>query len=298
MKEPLITIVTVSYNAVHDIERTIQSVTAQTYQNIEYIIIDGASTDGTVDIIKKYESEISHWISEPDEGIYFAMNKAIKILNGKWVNFMNAGDTFVDENVIKKMVKETASNADIYYGARYIQNGKKKNLEKTASLDDFYYNMPFGHQATFIRKSILKKYQFDQSYQLSSDYDFFIKCYQDKYIFQDLGFPVCVFQAGGLSTTMRLKSVVETLKVLTDHTDAQTVKNSMFFSKTLKNIIIEETDMFTGKSSVEDNHKSTDTELYLKELSKIKFLYNPLKKYKTYKKLMHAFYTSKKETAK
>ena len=292
--KPLVTVVTVSYNAVEDIERTIQSVTEQTYSNIEYIIIDGDSKDGTVDIIKKYEEKISHWISEPDDGIYYAMNKAIEVINGEWVNFMNAGDTFIDNNVIKNIVSQTITNSDIYYGSRYIQNGKNKNLDNTAPLDSFYYNMPFGHQATFIKKAILKKYQFDQSYQLSSDYDFFIKCYQDKYIFQNLEFPVCVFQAGGLSTTMRLKSVLETLKILNDHTDAETVKNSMFFSRTLKNIIIEETHMFAEQPLLKNDHKSTDIERYLNKLSKIKFLYNPLKKYKTYKKLMQAFYKHKR----
>ncbi len=83
---------TVTYNAEELLEETILSVINQSYKNIEYIIIDGASTDGTIDIIKKYEEKIDYWMSEPDEGIYFAMNKAIEKATGKWINFMNAGD--------------------------------------------------------------------------------------------------------------------------------------------------------------------------------------------------------------
>lgn len=94
---PLISVVTVSYNAVGTIEQTLLSVINQTYPNIEYIIIDGGSTDGTVDIIKKYADEIVYWISEPDKGIYDAMNKGIKKANGEWINFINAGDSYYDK---------------------------------------------------------------------------------------------------------------------------------------------------------------------------------------------------------
>ena len=94
MNNPKITVVTVCYNAVKDIEKTILSVVNQTYDNIEYIVVDGGSKDGTVNIIQKYEDRITKWISEPDKGIYDAMNKGILMATGDWINFMNAGDYF------------------------------------------------------------------------------------------------------------------------------------------------------------------------------------------------------------
>lgn len=101
--DTLISVVTVSYNAVSTIEQTILSVINQTYPNVEYIIIDGGSTDGTVDIIKKYADKIAYWVSEPDKGIYDAMNKGVVVATGEWINFMNAGDIFTDSDVIDKL---------------------------------------------------------------------------------------------------------------------------------------------------------------------------------------------------
>ncbi len=102
-KQPLISVITICYNAAAGIERTIQSVLGQTYRNIEYIIIDGGSSDGTVDIIKKYEDRFEYWVSEPDKGIYDAMNKGIKHAEGEWLNMMNAGDNFADKDVLKNI---------------------------------------------------------------------------------------------------------------------------------------------------------------------------------------------------
>lgn len=89
-----ISIITVVYNGISEIEKTIQSVLNQTYPNIEYIIIDGGSTDGTIDIIKKYQGQLAYWVSEPDEGIYYAMNKGIQKATGEWIHFRNCGDYF------------------------------------------------------------------------------------------------------------------------------------------------------------------------------------------------------------
>ena len=105
-KHGCVTVVTVTYNAQDYLEKTIQSIISQSYSDIEYIIIDGGSTDGTLDIIKKYEKNITYWVSESDNGIYDAMNKGIKKASGEWINFMNAGDGFVDTNSIEPETNE------------------------------------------------------------------------------------------------------------------------------------------------------------------------------------------------
>jgi len=132
---PNITIITVSYNAVKTIEDTILSVINQTYPNIEYIIIDGGSTDGTLDIIKKYQDKITYWVSEPDKGIYDAMNKGTLKATGVWLNFMNAGDTFYDHQVLEKVFKDKDwSNTDVIYGDVVYVYPNKEEIRKTTSL--------------------------------------------------------------------------------------------------------------------------------------------------------------------
>ena len=129
MENTKVTIVTVTYNAKDLLEETIHSVLNQTYTNIEYIIIDGNSTDGTFEIIKKYEDKIDYWVSEPDDGIYYAMNKAIEKASGEWINFMNAGDTFTNFDTVEYVINNKSTNAELLYGDFFI---KELNTVKKA----------------------------------------------------------------------------------------------------------------------------------------------------------------------
>ena len=131
--DTLISIVTVSYNAVLTIEQTILSVINQTYPNVEYIIIDGGSTDGTVDIIKKYANKIAYWVSEPDKGIYDAMNKGGLKATGDFIQFLNAGDWFENEHVIEKIFKDWYKRVDVIYGDMIIRRSDSFVLDQRTS---------------------------------------------------------------------------------------------------------------------------------------------------------------------
>lgn len=167
---PLLSIITIVYNDYQNIEKTILSVINQTYKNIEYIIIDGGSSDGTIDVIKKYENKISYWISESDKGIYDAMNKGIDQATGKWINFMNAGDTFYDDSVLSYIFSQNI--ADIYS----IVYGKTLFIYDTMSQIVMKSNnkyMPACHQSIFVRTEDMKNNKFDLKYKIAADYNYF-----------------------------------------------------------------------------------------------------------------------------
>ncbi|MDD2974203.1 MULTISPECIES: glycosyltransferase family 2 protein [Aliarcobacter] len=208
---PKVTVVTVTYNAEKYLEQTIKSVIEQDYPNIEYIIIDGASSDKTVDIINKYEKYITYWISEPDSGIYDAMNKGIDIATGEWINFMNAGDSFVEKNTISKVVKKIGEDTDIISGDIFYIESDKKTYKKSAKLENKLKHMFCFHQTMFTKISLMKKYKFNTNFKIAGDYDFILKCAMNNYNFKLVSIPIANFLAGGLSEANNLIGRIEEL---------------------------------------------------------------------------------------
>lgn len=179
--KPKVTIVTVVYNGIDSIEETILSVINQDYTDKEYIIIDGGSTDGTIEIIKKYETRIDHWISEKDKGIYDAMNKGIIMANGEWVNFMNSGDYFFDYRTLSTIFSNISINSSIrvLYGSVCFFNNNKLIVKQSRPLKSIKLEMPICHQSMLTRAAFLKSYLFDLKYKFASDYDQLYKIYND-----------------------------------------------------------------------------------------------------------------------
>ena len=212
MNNPKISIITVCFNAVKTIEKTIQSVINQTYNQIEYIIIDGASTDGTLDIIKKYQDRISYWQSEPDKGIYDAMNKGITVAAGEWISFMNAGDKFVDERVVETVSSYLDKVHAVVYGDTINEWSFGYELIKP-SKDDV---MPFCHQSCFTRSDLLKKYLFDTHYVICADYNFYYTLNKtDQYSKSYVNQPISVFDSvDSLSTANRILLYKERAKIM------------------------------------------------------------------------------------
>jgi glycosyltransferase involved in cell wall biosynthesis len=209
-----VSIVTICYNCVGEIENTIKSVIAQTYQNREYLIIDGASKDGTLDIVNKYKTDIDYILSEPDHGIYDAMNKGLMKASGDWIIFMNAGDNFYDETVLSKFMKCINNETIIAYGD--VMNigsfYKYRSLaDKLSNMDKY---MTVHHQSTFTRLDYHKKHPFNLAYHLSADYDFFYHAYfRDNVKFQYIPQIVANFDRSGISSSNFRKSYAEDLKI-------------------------------------------------------------------------------------
>ena len=191
---PLISIVTVVYNGKVFLEETILSIINQTYKNIEYIIIDGGSTDGTVDIIKKYENKISYWISEKDNGIYDAMNKGIKKSTGEWINFMNAGDLFNDNNVLTNFYNKSLinDNVDFFYSDSVTEKGDKYICNKDKRI--------LIHQAIIYKTNIHKEVGNYITVKgiTTADYLFFMLSYN--YNWYKLDFPISIHDTMGISS--------------------------------------------------------------------------------------------------
>ena len=172
--KPLLSIVTVVYNGEQYLENTILSIVNQDYNNIEYIIIDGGSSDGTVNIIKKYEDKITYWVSEKDNGIYDAMNKGISVASGSFINFMNAGDSFYSNNVLSNIAKELISyDNEIIYG-----NVVYERQDGAVFIDDKsrkrYANIyEINHQSCFYSLGLHEKYGlYSIKYPISADFLF------------------------------------------------------------------------------------------------------------------------------
>lgn len=171
-------IITVNYNNKEGLRKTIESVIHQTFRDFEYIVIDGGSTDGSADVLKEYDKDISYWVSEPDGGIYQGMNKGIARATGDYLNFMNSGDCFYDENVLQKIADQNL-DADMIIGRDYWYNPKTKKDFATIlplRLEMFtFYKGSLPHQSTFFKKSLFNQYQYDETLKVVSDWKFYIQ---------------------------------------------------------------------------------------------------------------------------
>lgn len=204
-----ISVITVVYNAAKDLEKTIRNVLSQKKCDFEYLIIDGLSTDGTVDVIKEYQSKLSYWVSEKDSGIYDAMNKGIDKATGDWIIFMNAGDCFCDEDTISRVSSSLDSTVDIVSGDIYLCHGSNKEYTKARGLGKAMEGMFCFHQTMFTRAELCKKYKFDTGFKIAADYDFTLKCLMHGAHFKYLPYAIADFAAGGLSEQLILKARIE-----------------------------------------------------------------------------------------
>lgn len=222
MENMKVSVVTVCYNAENAIRATIESVLSQTYEKFEYIIIDGKSSDMTLEIINEYREAFEKRnlsfliISEEDTGIYNAMNKAIRFCRGNWIHYLNAGDLFVDENVLTDVFtgdKEISNDVAVIYGDYYKRHPDKMVLCKTEPLTELERKMCFCHQAAFTRKSIAEKNRFDESYKIAADHKFFLQLQSKELNFVYIPIPIAIFDCSGISQQNEIQLIKEEFRL-------------------------------------------------------------------------------------
>lgn len=221
MFQPKLSVITVVYNNVRDIERTILSVLNQTYPDIEYLLIDGGSNDGTLDILKHYEGRLAKLISEKDKGIYDAMNKGLALASGDYVLFMNSGDEIYAPDTVEKIFS-LDPEADIYFGETemYDENWKsigqrRHKAPESFSWKDFKYGMSISHQAIYIRRTLTEPY--DTRYKLSSDIDWIIKAAKKAKKIVNTRMFVAKYLVGGMSKKKHRESLIERFDIFSKH---------------------------------------------------------------------------------
>lgn len=240
-----ISVITVVRNGEKTLEQTILSVLNQTYDNMEYIIVDGASTDGTVDIIKKYEKHLAAWISEPDRGVYDAMNKGIDKATGIWTNFMNSGDCFYNNDVISSFVSRVSESVDVFYGDTLIRRVWGDLITKPFPLTKLKDHIPFCHQSCFTRTDLLKRIKFDLQYKICADYDFYYDLYQANMRFVYAPVIISLFEAtDGISSSNTLAMYKECCQIagkknsIVREMQFKLLWLNIFFRKRIKKIIL------------------------------------------------------------
>lgn len=199
MSQRKFSIITINYNNKEGLRKTIESVVGQSFRDFEYIIIDGGSTDGSIEVIKEYAGEVDYWVSEPDKGIYHAMNKGVLQAHGEYLNFMNSGDEFYNNGVLQEVAPSLDS--DIVVG-KIVHGTEVWGFHKEdITLMDLIRGTVL-HQASFFRKELFDENRYDESYKIVSDWKFYIQTLIfNNATFRNIRSIVCRFVPGGVSET-------------------------------------------------------------------------------------------------
>ncbi len=224
MNKPLFSIITICYNAEATLEKTIQSVLAQTYPNVEYIIVDGASKDNTLAIINRYRPQLSKVVSEPDKGLYDAMNKGIGLATGDYLCFLNAGDTFFSANTLQEMVDTLPADKcpDVIYGETALVDAegqfvrmRRLQAPEVLTWRSFRQGMLVCHQAFFARRELVPLY--DLQYRFSADFDWCIRIMKQSRLLHNTHLTLVNYLDEGLTTRNQKASLKERFRIMAKH---------------------------------------------------------------------------------
>lgn len=221
---PIFSIITICFNAEETIERTLQSVTHQSYPQVEYIIVDGASKDNTLNIIKKYKEKITTVVSEPDKGLYDAMNKGIRLATGNYLCFLNAGDCFHNNDTLQRIADSLPDNTlpDVVYGETALvdEQGKFMRMRRLSAPErlnwkSFRQGMLVCHQAFFARRELIEPY--DLQYRFSADFDWCIRIMKKATKLHNTHLTLVDYLHEGITTRNHKASLKERFYIMTRH---------------------------------------------------------------------------------
>ncbi len=197
-----LSIITINYNNLAGLQKTIESVVSQTFRDFEWIVIDGGSVDGSRELIERYTNSFSYWVSEPDKGIYNAMNKGIVVAKGDYLLFLNSGDWLCDEMALERSFSHHPTKDIVYGDLFFVENNSvigERRYPKELSLR-FFYQSTICHNASFIRRELFQKELYDEHYRIASDWVFFLKQALINASFEYLGEIVLCYDTSGIST--------------------------------------------------------------------------------------------------
>ncbi|HEY1037857.1 MAG TPA: glycosyltransferase family 2 protein [Bacteroidia bacterium] len=203
---PKLSVITINYNDAKGLKETILSVVEQTRKDFEFVVIDGGSTDGSVDVINEYKDLISIWTSEKDKGIYDAQNKGIQKASGEYVLFLNSGDTFYSNQVVDKFYNFLQENdsAMIYGNTNLVNGNKNELLVQPGKLPmEFWYMGTLNHQAVFMKRDLFERFGlYDLKYRICADFDLFLRAYvKDPGMFAHINETICNYDQTGFSAS-------------------------------------------------------------------------------------------------
>lgn len=220
--KPLVSIITVTLNSAEHLETAVQSVIEQSYPNIEYIIVDGGSTDGTLDIVKKYGNRVTKWVSEPDKGIYDAMNKGIKLASGELIGILNSDDWY-EKDTVQTVVDISLLHPDygLFHGDLLFWSEDLKplyTLKPDISFKEIWNKMPVNHPTCFVRKEIYEKMgNFTLKYKIANDYDLILRLFVNGVKFKYIDRKLTNMRTGGLSMVGEESSWFEIRDITIQH---------------------------------------------------------------------------------
>ena len=223
-QQPTFSIITITYNAERWLERTILSVLSQSYPNIEYILIDGASKDKTLSIIDRYKDHIAKVTSEPDKGLYDAMNKGIRLATGDYLCFLNAGDSFHEDDTLQQMVHTLPGSElpDVMYGETALVDKeghfvrmRRLSAPETLTWKSFRQGMLVCHQAFFAKRTLVEPYNL--KYRFSADFDWCIRIMKKAHTLHNTRLTIIDYLDEGMTTRNRKASLKERFRIMTQH---------------------------------------------------------------------------------